>query len=191
MKAMIVSVLSILILADAQAQGVFDNGKDVFRGFGDDQTSKPFTMHGPFVLSWTLIDKPPAKAEDRRWRKPYGPENPAWISLRIFDSKTNEKIEWVSRTGMEGKFAINKAGTFYLMATSYDNVEWIIRAKDGKLSRSPSGEAIVPATAEEKAAARGEPMPQANAPAPSTQPATATSNSKWNGIGLPPGMQRK
>lgn len=175
---------------------MFDTGREVFRGKGDDQSSSPFTMNGPFVLTWTLIDQPPSKAEDRKYRKPFNPENPAWISLRVFDAETQKNIEWETKTGMTGNLEISRGGTFYLMATTFDNVAWIIRAKEGKLLITEKGETIVPTTAAERDRAAGKasrqtPVTTVPAPAPAPSPVPSAPRSTWDGSGLPPGMQKK
>ena len=184
--------LLLVSLMPLAGQGVFDTGKEVFRGRGSDQSSKPFAMTGPFVLSWTLIDQPPATEEERKYRTPYSEQHPAWIAIRVIDSKTGDIVQRISLTGMKGSQGVTQGGSFYLLATSYNRVDWIIRAKDGKLVKGVNGDSIVPVTAAEL---RGEgksaeavSLPPATEPGP-TQPPAPPSN--WDGKGLPPGMRKK
>lgn len=182
----------------------FARGRDVFTGMGDDQVSKPFTMSGPFVLSWSLIDVPPSKADERKFRTPYSDRNPAWISIRVMDAKTGARVDWESKTGMTGTMVVSKGGTFCLDVTSYDNVKWVILAQEGKLLRTERGESIVPVTMEEKRRSEGrqETVPvretttasPATAPAPAPAPSSPSpveTRSTWDGLGLPPGMRKK
>lgn len=210
-SAVLIATSSITFLGSLTGlcQGVFDTGREVFSDQGEDRTSKPFTMNGPFVLSWTLIDKPPAKAADRKYHKPYNQANPAWLSIRVFDAQTMKRVEWESKSAMTGNLAIPKGGSFYLTVTSYDGVAWTIRAKEGKLVMTDQGETIVPTTSADRDRAAGNstitrvPATYSAAPArtyrpeevpepkPSSIPGAPAGMEKAKVPELPPGMKKR
>ena len=149
MRTLILAIAIANICFDSSnGQNIITGGTTIHSGNGEDQVSKSYEMKGPYILEWVLTDLPPSKKDDPYWKPRNNNDRLApWISVKVYDAVTRKIIEHESVSGRVNHMTVPEGGKHYVVVSSFSDLQWTIRGKEGKLSDGGKESKIIPNTA--------------------------------------------
>lgn len=138
-RIMILAVISAQLAAASPK--VFEGGRQLHNGQGDNQASAVYEFTGPYALRWNLRDVKPRQSADAlaAYWEPHTAENPPWVSVKVVDAVSRKVVAHEVVTAWESSLQVEGGGKHYLVVTGERHVAWTIWGKQGMLAANAEG----------------------------------------------------